>query len=124
MSNVVPFRPSQQSWQPEAITTAPVEPRRCRIRSALEWGVAALLGVVCFAAFLALMTLRRPVQFVLGIGTVGGVLALVMIALGCTGQGKDQLLWMTGGMTAVCAALSWFYDTLLLRLSPTPIILS
>ncbi len=124
MSNVVPLRSRQPSRRTESIEAAPAAARYCRVCSLLRWTAGALFGIVCFSVFIVLLTLRRPIQFFLGLGTAGGMLGLLMIAIGFTGPAKSHLLWMAGGITAVCACGSWFYDVLLLRLSPEPIILT
>lgn len=92
-------------------------------RAMLMAGMGAL-GVLRYAVFLVLLFLRRPVRFVLNLAATGGFLALVLMALGMHGPDKARMLWITGGMTFACVSLAWFYDTLVLRLSPQPLILT
>ncbi|MDD2859587.1 MAG: hypothetical protein PHT60_15385 [Acidiphilium sp.] len=123
MGTVVPFRrgdPRPDKATAQASRSQAAE----RAKAVMKTAGLGVLGVLRYAVFLVLLTLRRPLRALLGLGTAGGMLALAMIALGFTGHGKSELLWAAGLGTAACVAVSWFYDVLLLRLSPQPIILT
>jgi hypothetical protein len=82
-----------------------------------------LVGLVRYTVFLVLLFLRRPIQFVLRIFGGGGLLVLFVVAIGFSGPDKGEFLCLAGGMAAIGMCGSWFYDVLLLRLSPRPIVL-
>ncbi len=83
------------------------------------------LGVIRYVAFLVLYWLRGPLKFMLGIIAVPSLIALPMIAFGMeSSQSKtEMMLWLFGAGFG-SFVLSWFYDSLLLRLSPEPIFLN
>lgn len=123
MGTVVPFRrgdPRPDKATAQASRSQAAE----RAKAVMKTAGLGVLGVLRYAVFLVLLTLRRPVHFVLGLGAFGGLLGLAFIALGFTGHGKANLLWMAGIGAFICVAGSWFYDMLLLRLSPQPLILT
>lgn len=127
MTNVIPFR-RDQGADPE--TTPAPAPRidRAKLRrqsAAVARGAGGFaFGIVRLAVFLPLLWLRRPIRFLLGLAIFGLFLAMPMIWFGMASNPQRMTLF-------VAAAGSWFgmlvflwcYDSLLMRLSPTPIIL-
>jgi len=77
---------------------------------------------VRYVVFLALLAVRRPVRLLLRLATILGALTGALLFLGAEGM---------RGMTITAFAVAfgafvvgWFYDQLLLRLSPEPLILA
>jgi hypothetical protein len=83
-----------------------------------------VLGVMRYTVFFVLLFLRRPIRFVLTLCGGGGLPGLFLVTVGFSGPNEGELLWLAGGMAAIGMFGSWFYDVLLLRLSPTPIVLT
>ncbi|KND60591.1 hypothetical protein BVER_05676 [Candidatus Burkholderia verschuerenii] len=83
-----------------------------------------MLGVLRYTAFVVLLFLRRPIRFVLNLCGSGGLLGFFMIAFGFSGPNRSSLLWLSGGTAAIGMFGAWFYDSLVLWLSPRPIILA
>jgi hypothetical protein len=123
MSTVIPFRrgePRHDKTEAEASRSAAAE----HAKQAMKLAGFGVLGVLRYTVFLVLLFLRRPIRFLLTLCGSGGLLGLFLIAVGFSGPNKGELLGLAGGMAAVGMFGSWFYDVLLLRLSPEPIILT
>lgn len=84
----------------------------------------AILGVVRYVAFLVLFWLRGPLRFVLGLVSGLTLLAAPIMWLGLNTPNKVELVVSVAGAGFAAFAVLWFYDMLLLRLSPEPIFLN
>jgi hypothetical protein len=77
---------------------------------------------LCYVAFLALLALRRPVRVLLRVTTGLGTLAAVILLIGA--EGMRGMAIGAGCVAFAAFAFGWFYDQLLLRLSPRPLFLA
>ncbi len=123
MGTVIPLRQDNPRPQDAAARASRSAAAGCA-KQAMKAAGLGLLGVVRYTVFLVLLFLRRPIQFVLLLCGGGGLLSLFVVAIGFSGPNKGELLWLAGGMAAIGMCGSWFYDVLLLRLSPRPIVLT
>ena len=90
-------------------------------------GARAARGVlygVRYALFLVLMWARGPLRFLLGLVGVPAMFALPLIAFGYEGANKGELLVLCVGAGLGAFVLAWFYDSIVLALSPEPIFLN
>lgn len=124
MSNVIQFR-----RRGDDAATSParrIDTARLRQSGAVFLaGVARLLlSAARLFVFLPLLWLRRPLRIVLGLALFGLFLAMPMIFFGMSDEPRRMtLLAYAGGGWFIGLLLLWFYDALLLRLSPQPIYL-
>ena len=101
-----------------------VEPPAAAPRTA---GARAARGVLYgfrYALFLVLMWARGPLRFLLGLVGVPAMFALPLIAFGYEGANKGELLMLCVGAGLGAFVLAWFYDSIVLALSPEPIFLN
>ncbi|CAM2164727.1 conserved membrane hypothetical protein [Burkholderia latens] len=124
MSNVIPFRRGKAA-SPEAATESQREAVRAAASILRGAGVGAA-KFIRYAAFLLLLWLRRPVRFMLMIVAFPALLAFGLMWAGLSGHtgNKAQMMAAIGGIGFAAFALSWLYDTILLRLAPHPIFLT
>ena len=90
-------------------------------------GARAARGVlygIRYVLFLVLMWARGPLRFLLGLVGVPAMLALPLIAFGYEGANKGELLMLCVGAGLGAFVLAWFYDSIVLALSPEPIFLN
>lgn len=101
-------------------------------RRLMGWPVQILrtIGRVGISAakhilFLVLLWLRRPIRLMLGIVGVPAMIAVPILWFFAPADmpQKTGLLIATGAFGFVCFWLSWTYDSILARLSPTPLFL-
>ncbi len=94
-------------------------------RAVVRVASEGVLYLVRTALFLVLLWLRRPLRWILGFVSSGLILGAIAIAVGLTTphHEKIRLLAATSGLGLGSFAIMWFYDALLLRLSPEPITL-
>lgn len=92
-----------------------------RAAQAIGSGVVA---TVRYVLFLVLWWLRGPVRVLLGIASTGSLLALPLLWFGYSAPNKAQMLVALVGVGLGAIAVTWWYDSLLLRLSPEPMILA
>ena len=77
---------------------------------------------VRYVVFLALLAVRPPVRLLLRLASILGALTGGLLLLGAEGM---QGMTITAFAVAFGAfVIGWFYDQLLLRLSPEPLILA
>lgn len=132
MSNVIPFRrigeESTSDAAPESSPRPRIDAAKVRRQSAMVARGAGgfALGLLRLALFLPLLWLRRPIRFMLGLAIFGLFIAMPLIWFGMHGDDPKRMsLFLTasgswfGGLVFL-----WCYDSLLLRLSPTPIVLN
>lgn len=93
-------------------------------RSAGMRAVSGVLYGIRYALFLLLMWVRGPLRFLLGLVGVPALLALPLVAFGYEGANKGELLLLCGGAGFGSFVLAWFYDSIVLALSPEPIFLN
>ena len=131
MSNVIQFPRNDEEGPHVAATTAPaprVDAAKLRRHgAAIARGTgAAAFGIVRLALFLPLLWLRWPIRMLLGLAIFGLFLAMPMIWFGMAEANPQRMtLFLTAaGSWFGGIAFLWCYDSLLLRLSPTPIVLN
>lgn len=129
-AKVYEFRTRQQRQESGVISPAQApqesnEPTPVAVGSPVRTVGRAVLGGLRYMAFLLLYWLRAPLKFLLGLAAVPALIALPMIAFGMESSPMKttMLLWVFGAGFG-SFVLSWFYDSLLLWLSPEPIILN
>lgn len=123
MGTVVPFRqgdPRADKAGAKASRSAATE----RAKQVLTMTGLGVLGALRYAVFLVLLALRPLVRWLLGFASGVMLLGLVFLAVFMSGPDKMPLLRMCAEIGFGVFALLWFYDVLLLRLSPEPIILT
>lgn len=101
-----------------------VEPLVVAPRTAGARAARGVLYGVRYALFLVLMWARGPLRFLLGLVGVPAMLALPLIAFGYEGANKGELLVLCVGAGLGAFVLAWFYDSIVLALSPEPIFLN
>ena len=104
---------------PPGVEPPTAAPRSTCARTA--WGV--LYGIR-YALFLVLMWARGPLRFLLGLVGVPAMLALPLVAFGYEGANKGELLLLCVGAGFGAFVLAWFYDSIVITLSPEPIFLN
>ncbi|MCB1898954.1 MAG: hypothetical protein KDH16_06685 [Rhodocyclaceae bacterium] len=104
---------------PPGVELPTAAPRSTCARTA--WGV--LYGIR-YALFLVLMWARGPLRFLLGLVGVPAMLALPLVAFGYEGANKGELLLLCVGAGFGAFVLAWFYDSIVITLSPEPIFLN
>lgn len=104
---------------PEPVADGPPAPRKAGTRA-----VAGAIYGVRYALFLLLMWVRGPLRFLLGLVGVPALFALPLLALGYDGANKGELLLLCAGAGFGAFVLAWFYDSIVLALSPEPIFLN
>lgn len=82
---------------------------------------AAVVLTARYVAFLPLYALRGIVRRLLNI--LAGACLLSVVVLLAEGQGLGRLTIIMAGVSFAAFTLAWFYDMLLLRLSPRPLFL-
>jgi hypothetical protein len=92
-------------------------------RDALRATGIGALRATRYIVFLILLWLRLPIRFVLMLIAVPALIGLPIMWLGLTGPHKGGLMATVAGVSFAAFVLTWLYDTLLLRLSPEPIVL-
>lgn len=130
MSNVIPFRRSN-GVGPHSTPSTSDRPRidaaKLRRQSAtVARGAGGFaFGIARLALFLPLLWLRRPMRFLLGLAIFGLFLAMPLIWFGMTSNPQRMTLFAAAaGSWFGLLVFLWCYDSLLLRLSPTPIVLN
>lgn len=83
-----------------------------------------MLYGIRYALFLVLMWARGPLRFLLGLVGVPAMLALPLVAFGYEGANKGELLLLCVGAGFGAFVLAWFYDSIVITLSPEPIFLN
>ena len=101
-----------------------VEPLVVAPRTAGARAARGVLYGIRYALFLVLMWARGPLRFLLGLVGVPAMLALPLIAIGYEGANKGELLMLCVGAGLGAFVLAWFYDSIVLALSPEPIFLN
>jgi hypothetical protein len=129
MTNVIPFRRDRGASPEEAQPPAPrIDAAKLRRHSAtIARGAGGFaFGIVRLALFLPLLWLRRPIRFLLGLAIFGLFLAMPMIWFGMADANPQRttLFAAAAGSWFGLLVFLWCYDSLLMRLSPTPIILN
>lgn len=74
--------------------------------------------------FLILWWLRGPVRFLLGLASFASLITLPIMWLGLDSANKTHIMLSVAGVGLGASALMWFYDALLMRLVPEPILFS
>lgn len=130
-SNVIPFgrteRPAPEQASEATNTTERQADRKplgpTVARAAATAGRGALRAVL-YVLFLLLFWLRGPVRFLFGLVATGSFITLPIIWLTVPdGEPmKTTALWGLAGAGFGASAFLWFYDTLLMRLAPEPIL--
>lgn len=124
MSNVIQFRRKGTKADKPALALLDTARVR-RAGKAFSANTARLiLRTARLSVFLPLLWMRRPLRFLLGIALLGLFIAMPMIFFGMTD--RPDRLWLFGIAGASWFAglfFLWFYDMLLMRLSPQPIFL-
>ncbi len=123
MGTVVPFRRGY-SRPDKATAQASRSQAAERAKAVMKTAGLGVLGVLRYAVFLVLLALRPLVRWLLGFASGVTLLGLVFLAVFMSGPDKMPLLRMCAEIGFGSFVLLWFYDMLLLRLSPTPIILT
>ncbi|MDR8763808.1 hypothetical protein [Burkholderia multivorans] len=119
MSNVIPIsraRGGDRAAAPSA-SAAPARQVGLQIRR-------GALGVVRYAVFLVLLSIRGPLRWVSSVVASVSLFGLPVVGLFLSGTHKPLLLGVLLALGLGSAVLLWFYDELLLWLSPRPIILT
>ena len=101
-----------------------VEPLVVAPRTAGARAARGVLYGIRYALFLVLMWARGPLRFLLGLVGVPAMFALPLIAFGYEGANKGELLMLCVGAGLGAFVLAWFYDSIVLALSPEPIFLN
>lgn len=101
-----------------------VEPPAAVPRTAGARAARGVLYGIRYALFLVLMWARGPLRFLLGLVGVPAMFALPLIAFGYEGANKGELLMLCVGAGLGAFVLAWFYDSIVLALSPEPIFLN
>lgn len=82
--------------------------------------IAFAAGAVFYLAFLVLLWLRPLVQAMFRL--VGGLTLLALVVgIFVVPTHHKHVLWAIGGTSFATFLLAWFYDWILLRISPEPI---
>ena len=134
-NNIVRFpgvRERQGGFPPEggraAVNEGPaspdVQPPAAAPRTAGARAARGVLYGIRYALFLVLMWARGPLRFLLGLVGVPAMFALPLIAFGYEGANKGELLMLCVGAGLGAFVLAWFYDSIVLALSPEPIFLN
>ncbi|MBU9348631.1 hypothetical protein KTE11_28445 [Burkholderia multivorans] len=122
MSNVIPISRARGGDRAASHDAPSVSPAPTgRVGSQIRRGV---LGVVRYAVFLVLLSIRGPLRWVCSVVASVSLFGLPVVGLFLSGTHKPLLLGVLLSLGLGSAALLWFYDELLLRLSPRPIILT
>ncbi|EDM2856828.1 hypothetical protein ACEF57_23860 [Salmonella enterica subsp. enterica serovar Dublin] len=82
------------------------------------------LATVLYLVFLILWWLRGPVRFLLGLASFASLITLPIMWLGLDSANKTHIMLSVAGVGLGASALMWFYDALLMRLAPEPILFS
>ena len=101
-----------------------VEPLVVAPRTAGARAARGVLYGIRYVLFLVLMWARGPLRFLLGLVGVPAMFALPLIAFGYEGANKGELLMLCVGAGLGAFVLAWFYDSIVLALSPEPIFLN
>ncbi|EIJ6113755.1 hypothetical protein LJJ21_004715 [Salmonella enterica] len=129
-SNVIPFgKPVRRAA--EAVEHATHEAgerrrlKRARMRDGAKRAAAAIgtstLATLIYVLFLVLWWLRGPVRFLLGLASGASLITLPIMWLGLDAPWKTNAMLAVAAVGFGSAVFMWFYDALLLRLSPEPI---
>lgn len=86
-------------------------------------GIYAIGRMVRFTVFIVMYILRRPVTLLLNLGGIGCLFGTILFAFIDHSASNISFLLTMGTCAIGLMALSWFYDSLLLALSPRPLIL-
>ncbi|EFN4685922.1 TPA: hypothetical protein ACNBWM_004496 [Escherichia coli] len=104
------------------------EAKRARLSAGAKRAAAMIgtgaLATVLYVVFLVLWWLRGPVRFVLGLASVAALITLPIMWLGLDSPNKTGIMLSLAGVGLGASALMWFYDTLLMKLAPEPILFS
>lgn len=92
-------------------------------RAAATIGTGTLTAVLYFV-FLILWWLRGPIRFLLGLISFASLVTLPIMWLGLDLDNKTGIILSVAGVGFGASALMWFYDALLMRLAPEPILFS
>lgn len=92
-------------------------------QTATTIGTGALAAVL-YLVFLILWWLRGPMRFLLGLVSFASLITLPIMWLGLDSANKTSVMLSVAGVGLGASALMWFYDALLMRLAPEPILFS
>ncbi|EJW5843922.1 hypothetical protein OCK05_004386 [Salmonella enterica subsp. enterica serovar Kentucky] len=92
-------------------------------RAAATVGTGAL-ATVLYLVFLVLWWLRGPVRLLLGLASFASLITLPIMWLGLDTANKTSIMLSVAGVGLGASALMWFYDALLMKLAPEPILFS
>lgn len=132
-SNVIPFgKPVRRVAEAAERATQEASERRQAKRARLSAGAkraAATIGTgtlatLIYVVFLVLWWLRGPVRFLLGLLSGASIITLPIMWLGLDAPWKTNAMLAVAAVGFGSAVVMWFYDALLLRLSPEPILFS
>lgn len=129
MTNVIPFprdRATDPDPTPEAVARVDTAKLRRQSAAVARGAGGFAFGIVRLALFLPLLWLRWPIRLLLGLAIFAMFLAMPMIWFGMAEANPQRMtLFLTAAGTWFGGiAILWAYDSLLLRLSPTPIVLN
>lgn len=126
-SNVIPFGKPAAAF--ERATQEAAERRqakRARLRAGAKSAATAIgtstLATVIYVLFLVLWWLRGPVRFIFGLASGASLITLPIMWLGVQDEPwKTSAMLIVAGVGFGSTVLLWFYDALLLRLAPEPV---
>ncbi|EEF7217812.1 hypothetical protein GQ227_004913 [Salmonella enterica] len=102
--------------------------KRARLSAGAKQAAATIgtgaLATVLYLVFLILWWLRGPVRFLLGLASFASLITLPIMWLGLDSANKTHIMLSVAGVGLGASALMWFYDALLMRLAPEPILFS
>ncbi|EBP5855025.1 hypothetical protein ZL74_24295 [Salmonella enterica] len=102
--------------------------KRARLSAGAKQAAATIgtgaLATVLYLVFLILWWLRGPVRFLLGLASFASLITLPIMWLGLDSANKTHIMLSVTGVGLGASALMWFYDALLMRLAPEPILFS
>lgn len=132
-NNVIPLRPGgstpvnehPQEKSVKARRTTPGRGRTTAIKAAAFAGLG-LFGVLRYVLFFLLTALRGPVRFLCALFTFCAIVGLPVAFFGLSDGDpmRGTALAIFGFGLIAASALSWWYDSLLLKLSPERMFMS
>ena len=110
-----------------AVVRQAPNPQPVSVSSGHSWAGRAGMGIlrmVRHTLFLILLWLRGPIRILLGLIATPALIALPVLALGYSGPNKAMMIGALAGGGFIAFALRWFYDSLLIWISPEPLFMN
>lgn len=121
-AKVVQLRPSAKPIKQEKISIKTVEqksnkPNKYRAKGLIF--LACLLVFFRYVIFFLLRAFKTPIAIICGLAAFSAFVGLPLVYFGYEGgEFRGKFLWYLFGTLIISQAISWFYESLLLKISP------